>query len=173
MNYIEHCAMYSAFHRDWRNRATHYFGVPMISFSLFLPFGLIPLVGPINVATIFLIVSLVVYLRWDRDVALAMAAFYVPAYFVAMWIVAQGAATAWTTFAVLHIGGWIIQLVGHKFEGNRPALASNLFQSFVSPFFLTAEIFFALGKKLDLHEQIERIVLSGRFNQIAQGQPAE
>lgn len=50
-------------------------------------------------------------------------------------------------FAGLFVGGWILQLVGHVFEGRRPALADDLFQIFVAPIFLAAEVFFALGYK--------------------------
>ena len=56
-----------------------------------------------------------------------------------------GAAPGWTWFAILFVGGWILQLVGHVFEGRKPALADNLFQIFVAPIFLAAEVFFALG----------------------------
>jgi uncharacterized membrane protein YGL010W len=58
-------------------------------------------------------------------------------------------------FAVLFVGGWILQLVGHVFEGRKPALADNLFQIFVAPIFLAAEVFFALGYKHDLHRRVQ------------------
>jgi uncharacterized membrane protein YGL010W len=40
------------------------------------------------------------------------------------------------------------------FEGRKPALADNLFQIFVAPIFLAAEVFFALGYKPELHQRI-------------------
>jgi uncharacterized membrane protein YGL010W len=61
----------------------------------------------------------------------------------------------WTWFGVLFVGGWILQLVGHMFEGRKPALADNLFQIFVAPIFLAAEIFFALGYKPGLHAAVQ------------------
>ena len=64
---------------------------------------------------------------------------------------AQRALLGWTWFAILFVGGWILQLVGHVFEGRKPALADNLFQIFVAPIFLAAEVFFALGYKPRLH----------------------
>jgi uncharacterized membrane protein YGL010W len=70
-------------------------------------------------------------------------------------IAALGAAQGWTWFAVLFVGGWILQLVGHVYEGRRPALTDNLFQIFVAPIFLCAEIFFALGYKPALHSAVE------------------
>jgi uncharacterized membrane protein YGL010W len=70
-------------------------------------------------------------------------------------IAALGAAPGWIGFAVLFVGGWILQLVGHVFEGRRPALADNLFQIFVAPIFLCAEVFFALGYKPGLHRGVQ------------------
>ena len=40
------------------------------------------------------------------------------------------------------------------FEGRKPALADNLFQIFVAPIFLAAEVFFALGYKPQLHQRV-------------------
>ena len=53
------------------------------------------------------------------------------------------------------VGGWVFQLVGHVFEGRRPALSDNLFQIFIAPIFLVAEVFFALGLKRDVRRKIE------------------
>jgi len=49
----------------------------------------------------------------------------------------------------------VFQLVGHVFEGRRPALSDNLFQIFIAPIFLVAEVFFALGLKRDVRRKIE------------------
>jgi uncharacterized membrane protein YGL010W len=67
-----------------------------------------------------------------------------------------GALQGWIWFAILFVGGWILQLVGHVFEGRKPALADNLFQIFVAPIFLAAEVFFALGYKPQLHRQVQQ-----------------
>ena len=47
-------------------------------------------------------------------------------------------------------------MIGHVFEGKKPALADNFFQIFIAPIFLMAEIFFALGYKRDVAERIEK-----------------
>jgi len=73
-----------------------------------------------------------------------------------------GSAAGWTWFAVLFIGGWILQLVGHVYEGRRPALTDNLFQIFVAPIFLVAEAFFALGYKPRLREAVQRRAMGMR-----------
>jgi uncharacterized membrane protein YGL010W len=58
----------------------------------------------------------------------------------------------WIAFALAFVGGWVFQLVGHVFEGKRPALVDNLFQALIGPMFLMAEIFVWLG--LRRHETI-------------------
>ena len=50
----------------------------------------------------------------------------------------------------------MFQLVGHVWEGRRPALTDNLFQAFIGPMFITAEVLMALGLKQDLKAAIER-----------------
>jgi len=66
-----------------------------------------------------------------------------------------GVVSGWIWFGIFFVGGWIFQLVGHVFEGRKPALADNLFQIFVAPIFLVAEVFFALGLKRDVLQKIE------------------
>ena len=55
-----------------------------------------------------------------------------------------------------------MQLVGHAFEGRKPALADNLFQIFIAPIFLCAELFFALGYKPKLHAAVQERALKMR-----------
>jgi uncharacterized membrane protein YGL010W len=56
--------------------------------------------------------------------------------------------------------GWTLQLLGHRLEGNRPALLTNLAQILVAPLFLTAELGFSLGLRRRLHGDIERQLTS-------------
>jgi uncharacterized membrane protein YGL010W len=58
-------------------------------------------------------------------------------------------------FLVSFVGGWVVQLVGHVFEGRKPALTDNLFQIFVAPIFLAAEATFALGMRKQLQARVE------------------
>jgi uncharacterized membrane protein YGL010W len=48
----------------------------------------------------------------------------------------------------------MLQLIGHYFEGRRPALVDKLFQIFVAPIFLAAEVSFTLGYKKDLRQKV-------------------
>ena len=91
---------------------------------------------------IFAAVVLVYYFILDVPLALAMLAVTG----ILVWVGHQLAAlsTGWIWFGILFVGGWILQLVGHVFEGRKPALADNLFQIFVAPIFLAAEVFLRL-----------------------------
>jgi uncharacterized membrane protein YGL010W len=85
-----------------------------------------------------------------------MAVLQLPMLVLAEWIArTYSSATVWVLFAVFFVGGWAFQLVGHAWEGRRPALADNLFQAFIGPMFLMAEVLMALGLKQDLKAAID------------------
>jgi uncharacterized membrane protein YGL010W len=65
-----------------------------------------------------------------------------------------GSGLVW--FLVFFGGGWVIQLIGHVYEGRKPALVDNFLQIFVAPIFLAAEVFFALGYKPALHDAVQK-----------------
>lgn len=151
-------AFYAAYHQDARNKATHFVGVPIIMLSLFIPLAWprLEVAGmPFTAAMLFALAVLVYYFILDVPLGLAMAAITLALVWLGHQIAALGAGPAWAWFAALFVGGWILQLVGHDFEGRRPALADNLFQIFVAPVFLCAEIFFALGYKPGLHQAVQ------------------
>lgn len=154
----EQMAFYAAYHQDARNKATHFVGVPVIILSLFIPLAWprVEIAGlPLTVAMLLALVVLVYYFLLDVPLALAMSAITLVLLWLGHEIAALGVGPAWGWFAALFVGGWVLQLVGHGFEGRRPALADNLFQIFVAPIFLCAEIFFALGYKRGLHQAVE------------------
>jgi uncharacterized membrane protein YGL010W len=153
----EHMSVYAAYHQDARNKATHFFGVPAIILSLFIPLAWIrfEVVGvTITAAMLFAAAVVLYYFFLDVPLALAMLVVTGLLVWVGQQIAELGTMQGWIWFAILFVGGWILQLVGHVFEGRRPALADNLFQIFVAPIFLAAEAFFALGYKAELQQRI-------------------
>jgi len=152
-------SMYAAYHQDARNKATHFVGVPAIVLSLFIPLSWLRLpVGGITIsgAILFAAVVLAYYGRLDSVLAVATAAVTALLLYAAELISREPTPVAVTWFAVLFGGGWALQLLGHVFEGRKPALVDNLFQIFVAPIFLCAEVFFALGYRPELREAVAR-----------------
>ena len=154
----EQMAFYAAYHQDARNKATHFIGVPVIMLSLFIPLAWLRAdVGGIAISAAMLFAGVVLLYYFMLDLVLGAAMLVITAALV--WagdrIAALGAATGWIWFAVLFVGGWILQLIGPVFEGRKPAPADNLFQIFVAPIFLAAEVFFALGYKRELHDRVQ------------------
>lgn len=151
-------AVYAAYHRNPLNRMTHFVGVPLIMFSLLVPFSWLELQVPgvrVTGAMILVAAVLIYYFLLDIPLAAAMTVFTILLLGLAHWVaVNHSAETGWIVFAGCFIGGWILQLVGHVFEGRRPALTDNFWQVFVAPIFLMAEVFFALGFRTGIRDQV-------------------
>lgn len=157
--FIEQIAMYTSYHRDGRNKATHFVGVPAIAVSLLLPLALVRFgdIGwySLSLATVLAVAVWILWIAMDRPFGLLTSLLFLPAALFANWLAQQGAAAVWITFAVLFVGGWIVQLIGHAFEGRKPALADNILQVFVAPMFLVAEVAFAMGLRKELEAAVE------------------
>lgn len=158
-------SFYAAYHQDARNKATHFVGVPMIIFGLFIALGWARLdIGGVTLTAAMLLAAVVLvwYFLLDVPLALAMLAFNAALLTLAdrVSLLPIGAGFVW--FLVFFGGGWVIQLIGHAWEGRKPALADNFFQIFVAPIFLAAEAFFALGYKPALHAAVQKRALEMR-----------
>lgn len=156
----EQMSTYAAYHQDARNKATHFVGVPVIVLSLMIPLSW-PRFEGVSAAMVITAVLLAYYLALDLWLGLAMCVVMGALLWLGQTIADQGALAGWIWFGGFFVGGWILQLVGHVFEGRKPALADNLFQIFVAPIFLCAELFFALGYRPQLrsavHERAMRL----------------
>ncbi len=158
-------AFYAAYHQDARNKAIHFLGVPAIMLSLFIPLSWLRLeLGGATVTGAMLLAGLVLAYYFFLDVALAVAAAVIGAVLVLTGdlIAREPSSMAMAWFSALFVGGWALQLAGHAFEGRKPALTDNLFQIFVAPIFLCAEVFFALGYKPELRAAVQRHALELR-----------
>ena len=147
-------SVYAAYHQNARNKATHFIGVPAIVLSLMIPLSWLRF-DALTAAMVITAALLAYYLALDLWLGLAMCAVMGALLWIGQMIADRGALVGWAWFGALFVGGWILQLVGHVFEGRRPALADNLFQIFVAPIFLCAELFFALGYKPQLHSAVQ------------------
>ncbi len=157
-------AVYAAYHRNRWNRLTHFIGVPAIIFAILIPMSWVSLGEDLSLAHLFLGAVLAYYFLLDVSLALATAVAVGALFLAAKLAAGTGITSGWIWFGVFFAGGWIFQLVGHVFEGRRPALADNLFQIFIAPIFLVAEAFFALGLKRELLKKIETKLASSTYD---------
>ena len=71
--------------------------------------------------------------------------------------VAYGSLAAWLAWGVgMFVVGWVIQFVGHWYEGRKPAFVDDMIGLLVGPMFVTAEAMFMLGWNKPLLAEIER-----------------
>jgi uncharacterized membrane protein YGL010W len=155
-------AGYAAYHRDRRNIATHLVGIPVIVFAVVVLLSrpaLDALAGvPVTPALLATIAAGAYYLMLDRPLGLAMAV--VLAAMLAMAAPLAAASTgAWLGWGLgLFVVGWIVQFVGHWYEGRKPAFLDDVVGLLIGPLFVAAEIAFLLGLRGALREEIERRV---------------
>lgn len=152
-------AAYGAYHRDPRNRLTHYIGVPAIIYAmLILPalhratiFGFV-----IEIDRIIVVPFVLLYLLLDLRLGLTLAMLFALLCWAAEATTQLGVTVSRMLAGSVFVLGWALQFFGHYLEGNRPALLTNLFQILVAPIFLTAELGFGLGLRPGLQAQIGR-----------------
>ncbi len=158
-------AFYAAYHQDARNKFSHFIGVPAIVAGVMVALAWIRMdVGgaSISVAMAITAILLAYYFILDIPLGIAMAVVFAALLYAAELIAALPMKEGVAWFFALFAGGWVIQLIGHVYEGRKPALVDNLFQIFVAPIFLCAEVFFALGYKPALHSAVQKRALQMR-----------
>jgi uncharacterized membrane protein YGL010W len=105
----------------------------------------------ISLALLASALAVIGWIALDLVIGIVLALMMLPAWFGAEALAGElGVPGTWTAFAALFIGGWAMQLFGHHFEGKKPALIDNLFQAFIGPMFLVAEIMIEMGYRRDL-----------------------
>lgn len=148
-----HLAQYGAYHRDRRNLATHFVGIPLIVIGVgtLLSRPSFELAGLPLSPTVFVVLgSALFYLRLDVRFGVTMTFLFAAAAALGAAIAAQSTAL-WLALGLgTFVVGWAIQFVGHVFEGRKPAFLDDLVGLLVGPLFLVAELAVALGLRPEL-----------------------
>jgi uncharacterized membrane protein YGL010W len=156
---VDQLAHYAAYHRDRRNIATHFIGIPMIVFSVAVLLARVGVdAGGVHgsAAAVAAIALALYHLRLDLRFGLAMGVLLALAVAGANAVAALPTA-AWAAWGVgLFVVGWVWQFVGHYYEGRKPAFVDDLSGLAVGPLFVVAEAAFALGLRSDVREAVER-----------------
>lgn len=155
-NATELLVAYARHHRDRRNITTHMLGVPMIIGALGILLGAWRFsVGSLALTLAWLAYAPVALWWLSRHLTLGMvSALWVGALLVMAQAVPQ--APWWLGWGVgLFVLGWAFQFLGHYYEGRKPAFVDDLTGLAIAPFFLSAEVLFALGWNRPLQQAIE------------------
>jgi uncharacterized membrane protein YGL010W len=149
---------YAAYHRDRRNIATHFVGIPMIvlaSATLLARPGFAVAGLPLSPAVLATAATVLFYLLLDVRYGLAMTLFMG----LSLWAGTRIAACSTALWLVAGLGlfvvGWAIQFIGHAFERRKPAFVDDMVGFLIGPLFIVAEAGFALGIGTRLRETIE------------------
>lgn len=151
--------LYAEYHRDQRNIATHLIGVPLIVFALGVllarpAYGVGGLV--LTPAWIVFALGTAWYLTRGQFALGVAVSVTTGVLFAAGQPLAAGSATAWLGWGVgLFVVGWIIQFLGHYYEGRKPAFADDIVGLLVGPMFVVLELLAGLGLFKRLTAQIE------------------
>ncbi len=154
----ENLGQYAAYHRDRRNIFTHFIGIPMIVLGvvILLSRPAYSLGGlPFSPAVWAVIASVIYYIKLDARMGIVMGITYTAMLWVGVQI-APLATSVWLTWGIgLFLVGWIIQFVGHYFEGRKPAFMDDIMGLAIGPLFVAAELAFLLGLRKDLEAAVE------------------
>jgi uncharacterized membrane protein YGL010W len=157
---VDQLATYATYHRDPRNIATHFIGVPIIVLSVLILLSRVS----IDVAGIAVTPALVVFLLsslfyFKLSLSYGLAMFFIHG---ALLLTAGHFATlstvAWLGAGVgIFVVGWIIQFVGHYYEGRKPAFVDDMIGLAIGPLFVVAELGFLIGLGKKTQSQVEAI----------------
>jgi len=152
---------YAQAHRDHVNGVMHIIGNPMIFIGVVLPLYLVPVTvlgAHVSLAPLLVIPALLLWTIWDIGLGLAIVVAAIPLLFIAATIAHHvSVAWVWIISIVLFVLGWVLQIIGHQvFEGKRPTLLDNPMQMLISPVYIFAKLFIALGFRRDLAAVLQK-----------------
>lgn len=155
---VDHLSQYAAYHRDPRNIASHFIGIPLIvvAVAVLLSRPQWSLGGLwISPAVLLALGSAWFYLRLELKLGVLMTVLMG----LSVWAghaLAQQSTMVWLSSGLaMFVIGWVIQFVGHHYEGRKPAFVDDISGLIVGPLFVVAELAFLLGLRQELKAQIE------------------
>ncbi|WP_448548664.1 Mpo1 family 2-hydroxy fatty acid dioxygenase [Thalassotalea fusca] len=164
---LEQLSTYKSVHLNAKNVRTHFFGIPLIIWSIAVlltrvsfEFSLVGVTAATTLATIASVVVLFYYLLLSPVLALWAFILFGPLIYSAHLTV--GLEFQVHLAIAAFIIGWILQFIGHAYEKAKPAFVDDLNQLFIGPLFLIAEVNFGLGFNKELAQQVETQAIKKR-----------
>jgi uncharacterized membrane protein YGL010W len=161
---VEQLIQYASYHRDSRNVMSHFIGVPLIVFAVIVLLSRPNLAAfgvafggilPLSPAFVLTQITALYYLRLDVRLGIAMTIFLE----ICLWLaalIAAGSTQFWLLCGVgIFVIGWVIQFIGHYYEGKKPAFVDDVVGLIIGPIFVAAEFSFLMGWRKELQATIE------------------
>ncbi|MDH1525835.1 DUF962 domain-containing protein [Pseudomonas mosselii] len=155
---VEHLSQYATYHRDPRNIATHFIGIPLIvlAVAILLSRPGWELAGVwLSPALLLAGWSVWFYLRLDLRFGLVMGLLLGLCLWAGQALAVQSAGLWLSAGLGAFVVGWIIQFVGHWYEGRKPAFVDDLSGLIIGPLFVVAELAFMAGLRPELKKAVE------------------
>ncbi|MDY7063776.1 hypothetical protein PsexTeo8_01730 [Pseudomonas extremaustralis] len=155
---VDHLSQYAAYHRDPRNIASHFIGIPLIVVAVAVLLSRPAwVVGGlwISPALLVALLSAWFYLRLESALGVLMTVLMGLSVWAGHALAAQSTSLWLGSGIGMFVVGWVIQFVGHYYEGKKPAFVDDISGLIVGPLFVVAELAFLLGLRQDLKQQIE------------------
>jgi len=160
-------SQYAAYHRDRRNIVSHLIGVQMIVFAIGVLLARPALaIGGLAIPPAWAIFGLAGL--WYLTRCNAVLGIAVTAVVGVLMLLAHHVDGAWVAWGIaFFVVGWVIQFIGHWYEGKKPAFVDDVVGLLVGPMFVVAELMFMLGWNKPLLAEIERRVGPTHLRDIA------
>lgn len=157
---IAQLSKYATYHRDSRNIQTHFVGIPLIVLSVFVLLSK-PSVSVLGLmltpAIVVFVVSSIYYISLNLIYGVVMTF----AHGILLTLadnISLNSTVVWLSWGIgLFVVGWIIQFVGHYYEGRKPAFVDDLMGLAIGPLFVVAEAGFLLGLGKKVEREVEAI----------------
>jgi uncharacterized membrane protein YGL010W len=162
---VDHLSQYATYHRDPRNIASHFIGIPLIMVAVAVLLSRPQWAGGwLSPAVLVSLASAWFYLRLELRLGVLMSVLLG----LSVWAgqtLAQQSTLVWLSSGIgMFVAGWVIQFIGHYYEGRKPAFVDDVSGLIVGPLFVVVELMFLLGLRHDLKEQIEARAGGVRIN---------
>lgn len=150
---------YGESHQDETNKLIHWICVPLIFFSTYglvasIPADFLQETVPLSVApyahygNILLIPVLLFYLRLSWKLFLGMLVYSLICVFLVQVINVNYGESLWLISAILFVISWVVQIIGHKIEGEKPSFVKDLQFLLIGPAWVISFIYNKMGVKL-------------------------
>ena len=154
---------YGIYHKNKTNKLIHWFCVPAIMFSLFglldlfqfnktldLSFLNLNIIANISILNIFILLSIIFYIRLSLTLSLGMIIFSILLVSLIDYFDKFQIFINYKLFIYLSIfiAAWIGQFIGHKIEGKKPAFFKDLQFLLIGPIWLLSFIYKRCGVRI-------------------------